>query len=416
MARLVEKAWIVGASMIHGLTEDLIKQVQDALTLSEGTISFRFTSNQLFDRTPYDAIIIPPIRSGETWIQLDRIASTLYLRFTYSSPTTGTRKALLDLASLRGSEAVRIALVWSLSKIGLSVVDAANPSRGVLSTSASEKEFVIDFSDKPEQTENFIQVLDSLGSRMTRLTALKVTQTDHPFVSHFVLAKQHYESNNRRLAFKEAAHAKFALEDMETISKYDRDLFRHFRKKLLRCSADNYFGLRLELRIAATLLIRKIPFNKSEAPDFILGSNVGIECTSAHLDLQDLKNPNDVLYKVKAAIAQKSDYHYKTKSTILAIDVSNLLFHEGQEQCAQILADKDKSTPLIRGMINDTPFQSVLYFCYAWIPLPVGNDVELKSLHARVDRENIDVPSKAFLDSQYPFGDEYVLGAVSKKV
>jgi hypothetical protein len=402
--------------MIHGLTEDLMKQIQDALALSEGTISFRFTSNQLFDRTPYDAIIIPPIRSSDTWIQLDRVASTLYLRFTHSSPTTGTRKALVDLASLRGSQAVRIALVWSPGKIGLNIVDATNPSRGVLSTSASPQEFVIDFSDKAEQNENFTQVLDSLGGRMMKLTGLKLTQTDHPFVSHFVLSKQHCESNNRRLAFKEAAHAKFALEDMETISKYDRDLFKHFRKKLLRCSADNYFGLRLELRIAATLLIRKVPFNKSEAPDFILGSNVGIECTSAHLDLESLNNPNDVLYKVKAAITQKSDYHYRTKSTILAIDVSNLLFHEGQEQCAQILADKDKSAPLIRGMISDSPFQSVLYFSYAWMPLPSGNDVKLQSLHARVDRENMDSPSKAFLDSQYPFGDEYVLAAVSKKV
>lgn len=402
--------------MIHGLTEDLIKQIQDALALSEGTISFRFTSNQLFDRIPYDTIIIPPIRSGETWIQLDRVASTLYLRFTHSSPTTGTRKALVDLASLRGSKAVRIALVWSPGKIGLNIVDATNPSRGVLSTSASPQEFVINFSDKAEQNENFTQVLDSLGSRMMKLTGLKLTQTDHPFVSHFVLAKQHYESNNRRLGFKEAAHTKFALEDMETISKYDRDLFKHLRKKLLRCSADNYFGLRLELRIAATLLIRKVPFNKSEAPDFILGSNVGIECTSAHLDLQNLNNPIDVLYKVKAAIAQKSDYHYRTKSTILAIDVSNLLFHEGQEQCAQILADKDKSTPLIRGMTNDSPFQSVLYFSYAWISLPSGNDVKLQSLHTRIDRENIDSPSKAFLDSQYPFGDECVLAAVSKKV
>jgi hypothetical protein len=411
-----EEAWVVGASMIHGLTEDLIRQIQDALTLSEGTISFRLRSSQLFDRTPYDAIIIPPIRSGESWIQLDRVASTLYLRFTHSSPTTGTRKAMLDLASLRGSLAVRIALVWSPGKIGLNIVDATNPSRGALSTSASPHEFVIDFSDKPEQNENFNQVLDSLGNRMTKLTGLQMTQTDHPFVSHFILAKQHHESNNRRLAFKEGAHAKFALEDMETIARYNRDLFKHFRKKLLRCSADNYFGLRLELRIAATLLIRKVPFNKSEAPDFILGSNVGIECTSAHLDLRDLNNPNDVFYKVKAAMAQKSDYHYKTNSTILAIDVSNLLFHEGQEQCVQILADKDKSTPLIKGMIDDSPFQSVLYFYYAWIPLPSTNDVKLQSSHVRVDRENIDSPSKAFLDSQYPFGDEYILAAVSEKV
>jgi hypothetical protein len=67
-------------------------------------------------------------------------------------------------------------------------------------------------------------------------------------------------------------------------------------------------------------------------------------------------------------------------------------------------------------MIDDSPFQSVLYFYYAWIPLPSTNDVKLQSSHVRVDRENIDSPSKAFLDSQYPFGDEYILAAVSEKV
>jgi hypothetical protein len=203
---------------------------------------------------------------------------------------------------------------------------------------------------------------------------------------------------------------------MERIFGYNRDLFKHFRKKLLRCSADNYFGLRLELRIAATLLAHKVPFKKSEAPDFVLSNNVGIECTSAHLDFQNLNNPDEVLYKVKAAIAQKSD-NYKTKSNILAIDVSNLLFHEGQEQCAQILADKDKSIPLIREMIRGSPFQSLLYFGYAWIPLIEGNDVNLQLLHVRVDREDIDSASKAFLDSQYPHGDDrYMLAAVSKGV
>jgi hypothetical protein len=403
--------------MTYGLTEDLIKQIQDALELSEGTISFKFSASQLFDRLPHNVLVLPPIISGETWIQLDRLAGSLYLRFTHSSSTTGTRNALLDLALVGRCQTVGITLSWSPSKIGLDVVDIANPAKQVLSTSSSPQEMVFDLNEKPEQNEIFNQELTSLCDRMTKLTGLKLAQTDHPFVQHFLLARQRYESNNKRLGYKEVAHARFAIDDMERILRYNRDLFKHFRKKLLRCSADNYFGLRLELRIAATLLARKVPFKKSEAPDFVLSNDVGIECTSTHLDLQNLNNPDEVLYKVKAAIAQKSGYNYKTKSNILAIDVSNLVFHEGQEQCAQILADKDKSIPLIRDMIGSSPFQSLLYFCYAWIPLMEGNDVNLQLLHVRVDREDMDSASRLFLDSQYPHGDDrYMLAGVSKGV
>lgn len=268
--------------------------------------------------------------------------------------------------------------------------------------------------------EIFDKNLYSIVTLLENLTGLKLDQKKHPLVQHLISAKKNYYSGKKRLGCAKLTFAKLALEDLQKIFTYDKSLYEHFRKELLRKSLplQNYFGLRLELRMATSLIDAKIPFIKSETPDFILNKpiNIGIECTSAHLNLLTINKPKQVIYKVVSALEKKSTYTYKTPLNILAIDISNLLHHEGQKQCTRILADMDKSRPALTKKVNESVFEALIYFYYAAIPLKNGNGVKLQSCYTRIDKDKINPDCKKFLDSKYPYGDMWVEGNLFKIV
>jgi hypothetical protein len=268
-------------------------------------------------------------------------------------------------------------------------------------------------------TQVFDRNLDSLVRQLGALTGLTLKQKENPIVRHLIAAKTDYHSNERRLACARATYAKLAIEDLQIIAEQDPGLLSHFKKKLHRqLSLPSYFGLRLEIRIAASLVAKAVHFQKSEAPDFVLTDwqDVGIECTSAHLDLKSIKRPDQVVYKVGSAIENKNKYKYTTRLTILALDVSNLLFHEGQEQCLKVLADKDRSKPMLEKQVNDSVFQSLLYFGYTWEQLKEAHGVRLLYGRWRIDRNGIVPTCKDFLDFGFPFGDMWILGGLFRTV
>lgn len=260
----------------------------------------------------------------------------------------------------------------------------------------------------------------SIVARLENLTGLKLDQKKHPLVQHLISAKKHYCAGKKRLGCAKLTFAKLALEDLQKIFNYDKSLYEHFRKELLRkfLPLQNYFGLRLELRMATSLIDAKIAFTKSEAPDFILNKpiNIGIECTSAHLNLFTINRPKQVIYKVVSAIEKKNGYAYKTPLNILTIDITNLLHHEGQKQCDRILADMDKSRLFLIGKVNESVFEALIYFYYAAIPLKNGNGVKLQSCYTRIDKNKINPDCKKFLDIKYPHGDMWAEGNLFKIV
>jgi len=270
------------------------------------------------------------------------------------------------------------------------------------------------------EIEAFDRNLSSIINQLNKLTGLTLNQRNHPLVQHLISAKRNYYFGKRRLGCAKATFAKFAVEDLQKILEQDKSLYEHFVKELRRepLPLQNYFGLRLELKMAASLFKANISFKKTETPDFILTklSNVGIECTSAHINLSSIKQPTQVLYKIEAALKNKSSYTYKTSFNILAVDVSNLLFHEGQEKCLAIIADMDKSRPILTPKVNESIFQSLLYFYYVATPVKNSNGVTLTSYYVRIDRSKINLDCKRFLDIKYPFGDRWVDGNLFKVV
>jgi len=258
-----------------------------------------------------------------------------------------------------------------------------------------------------------------LRDKLNNLLPLVSGNTSHLLIDRLLSSKKNYEKGKKRLGCAEACYVQFVLEDLDLIKKYDTSQFNYFRRELRRkqLPEETYFGLRLEIRISASLITKNIKFTKSETPDFIINDKqLGIECTSTHISLSSNIKPQEVLYKIQAVINKKNEYEYKTSKTILMIDVSNLLFHEGNEYCNKILADRDNSYPVLEKDVNDSKFFSLIYFSYAWVPVEGSNGATLHNLYYRIDSKKIDKNTMMFLDTHFPLGDIWVEGHLRKIV
>ena len=258
---------------------------------------------------------------------------------------------------------------------------------------------------------------NALAARLAHALGLRSSNESHPLIGWMDSAKRSYLSGDYALGCAQAAYAQFAIEDLEKVKEHDESMFAHFRRELRRnLPASNYFGVRQELRLASALLTKGVKINKSETPDFTLPTSptIGIECTSVHLSEKSQSKP-DVAYKVSSAISNKSKYSYSTELQILAVDTSNLLFHEGMHQ-APVLSRKNELREAIAPAVDTSSFQSVLTFSYAWTPTGIGNGATLTSYYSRVDRSNIAESCKTFLDSHYPLGDTWVLAHLHQRV
>lgn len=264
-----------------------------------------------------------------------------------------------------------------------------------------------------EFTENW----NALAARLQQILGLSASHKSHALAGWMDSAKRSYLAGECSLGCAQAAYAQFAIEDLEKVRAHDEIMFAHFRRELRReIPTSNYFGIRQELRLASALLTKGIRFVKTEAPDFTLLTTptIGIECTSAHLCEQSPSKP-DVAYKVNAAISRKAKYSYSTALQILAVDTSNLLFHEGAHQ-VPVLSRKGALREAIAPAIDRSPFQSVLTFSYAWISAGIGNGATLTNFYSRVDRSDIAETCRLLLDSYYPLGDTWVLGHLHPRV
>lgn len=265
----------------------------------------------------------------------------------------------------------------------------------------------------------FIENWINLEKKLTDLLPFLYRNTSHLLSSRLLSAKKSYEKGEKRLGCAEACYVKFIVEDLSLIKNYDVNLFNYFRKELKRkeLPEETYFGLRLEIRTSASLIKKSIEFTKSETPDFIINNTqLGIECTSAHISLHGNTKPNEVLYKVQEAIKKKNKYQYKTSKIILLLDVSNLLFHEGNKYCNKILADKDNTYPVLGKNVNDSKFLSLIYFSYAWVPVKGSNGATLHNLYCRIDNKKVDRDTMMFLNVHFPLGDMWVEGHLRKTV
>lgn len=195
----------------------------------------------------------------------------------------------------------------------------------------------------------------------------------------------------------------YLVNNLQVIEKYSPEMLRAFAKKL----TDNkeFHGARFEVAIASTLIKKALQPIKQESPDFFIKDHSAyIECTIARLG--DRKK-GDLSYKMKSAIAKKSAKKYCTPSTILALDITNLLHASSIADKSSILQDNMSWTEKLREVaidsLNTSNFGSLLLFHSSM-------DGQHKSLeerrfglfHKRVDNGLISSNLKSFLDLFYP--------------
>lgn len=100
---------------MNNIPPQIFRQIQEAICRPEGTFTFEYTSQDLFNKDKKGGIIIE-IPSGGHLFRLER-DDNLYLNFFHSSPGTGTRKASIDLNKLSSAEKVFMAFSWTPAEI-----------------------------------------------------------------------------------------------------------------------------------------------------------------------------------------------------------------------------------------------------------------------------------------------------------
>lgn len=100
-------------------TPEIKDQIKDAMRRPEGTLDFKYRSDEIFDRKKPRGILLE-IVTGKILFRLER-DEKLNLKFFHSSPGTDTRVATVSLEPFVDSGFLKVFLVWSPNEIGLHV-------------------------------------------------------------------------------------------------------------------------------------------------------------------------------------------------------------------------------------------------------------------------------------------------------
>ncbi|MEK7352901.1 MAG: hypothetical protein AABZ77_00145 [Chloroflexota bacterium] len=199
----------------------------------------------------------------------------------------------------------------------------------------------------------------------------------------------------------EIAKLTMLVKDLQTIERHDQLLLSSF-KKIIRNTSKNwgtYFGVRIEIKIAASLIQKEIDFIKAESPDFTIPKyGVCIECTNTHRTNNGSANLVD---KIRSAITQKSRKSYCNSSTILCMDITNIAAtYEKEEE--ELLSAKNALRNVVQQILKDTNsnYGSILIFSYF---MDLKNNYH--SGYWRIDNENPTQALLDFLDKYFPIGE-----------
>lgn len=105
---------------MRNIPPDIVEQIREAICRPEGTVSFEYSSDVLFDPNVSGGILFE-IASGAHLFRVER-DDELRLSFYHSSPGTGTRVATIDLKNVVPSSKVFLLFSWTPAEINFYVV------------------------------------------------------------------------------------------------------------------------------------------------------------------------------------------------------------------------------------------------------------------------------------------------------
>ena len=197
------------------------------------------------------------------------------------------------------------------------------------------------------------------------------------------LVQQYLTDSNIEQAAGEIYALEFFCKHLSDTQSLRPDVFEELAKRMLLCvQPDNYYGLRMEARIASSLARKRLNFNLQERPDFNIGNGeFFIECGSVWPN--SLKNGKDYRERVASTIKSKNKNRYATKNTILAIEITSVV---GAMISQGKLDDDTDFHGFLCSLANEMNFGSILLFCTVFS----GENNSINSVLDRIDSPQID--------------------------
>jgi len=212
------------------------------------------------------------------------------------------------------------------------------------------------------------------------------------------LVQGHWLRGELDLCKGELYQLQLFVKDLNDVRNARSDVFELLKAKVYQCrTADNYFGLRMEAKMAAELVKTKLPFDYRDRPDFsVQGGTVNIACSSVWPDISD--PVRDYRNRIASKIEKKGRLGYAKPNTLLAIDstiVTAAMANHG------LLDEKTDLNQFLANVIDRMAYGAVLSYNTVYS----GATGMLMSVYSRFDSPRMDAALLIFLDTYFPLGD-----------
>lgn len=169
-----------------------------------------------------------------------------------------------------------------------------------------------------------------------------------------------YHARHERFARDwEASRIGFLGMDLEILYKHRKQLFARYKNRLKTATENEYPGIRFEIAMAVNLMISGFPFTSPDPPDFRVESSAGsvdLECTTTSVSaLRD----RPLAYKLEASMRAKAAKPYVSRSTVLVLDYTNLLFTAA---ASKVELTHSQALAVARREIGRLPFGAIILF------------------------------------------------------
>lgn len=198
----------------------------------------------------------------------------------------------------------------------------------------------------------------------------------------------------------EAHQLELSIKNLQDVRNLRPDIFKTIRQKIYRCgSTSNYFGVRVEARIASSLARKNLNFAYGDAPDFSVitdGKAIYIESTSVRPE--NIYLDKELRHKLVQTIKGKAARPYANLSTAVTIDATPI-FAGWKTQ--KFEGEKTDLQKFLAPTLAASNLGALIIFCLSYSRMTGRIDYG----YSRLDSPRISDELKAFLDQAYPFGD-----------
>lgn len=209
------------------------------------------------------------------------------------------------------------------------------------------------------------------------------------------VVRDHARNGDGPRAMGELMQFGFFVKYLTDVRARRPDVFEELKARMYKCGqADNYFGLRMEARLASSLARAGVPFELQERPDFsIADGTIFAECASVWPNTA--RADRDYRARVEAKLREKSLLRYATPRTFLAMEITSIM--AAMVSHGRVEDDTDFFLYLSEAM-GATGFGAVLLFHTVYSEDNKG----VSSVYNRFESPNIDPSLLSFMEARYP--------------